>query len=277
MHRLSPRRYYPDRVQRSVTVSHPLSPVHRTPVNSTLRFTPAGRHPVASGAMTSAPRTPDLQPSDPRAALAGARLYLCTDSRSRQGDLPDFLDAVLAAGVDIVQLREKGLEARQELRHLEVFAAAAQRHGKLFAVNDRADLAHAVRAPVLHLGQDDLPVAAARAVVGDGPVIGRSSHSPAQFDAAQAEPGVDYVCAGPLWATPTKPGRAATGPELLEHAAAAAVRPWFAIGGIDGSRLDEVLARGARRVVVVRAITEAEDPGAATAALAARLVAGLPS
>jgi thiamine-phosphate pyrophosphorylase len=210
---------------------------------------------------------------DPRAALAAARLYLCTDSRSRQGDLEDFLDAVLAGGVDVVQLREKGLEARRELRLLEVFAAAASRHGKLFAVNDRADVARAARAPVLHLGQDDLPVAVARAIVGDGPVIGRSSHDPAQFDAAQAEPGVDYVCAGPLWATPTKPGRPATGPQLLEHAAATANRPWFAIGGIDEARLDEVLARGARRVVVVRALTEADDPGAAAASLARRLAA----
>src|SRR6187549_1373624 len=96
--------------------------------------------------------------SDPRPALADARLYLCTDSRSRQGDLSEFLDAVLSSGVDIVQLREKGLEARDELRHLEVVAAAAHRHGKLFAVNDRADIARAVEAPVLHLGQDDLPV-----------------------------------------------------------------------------------------------------------------------
>jgi len=211
-------------------------------------------------------------------SLADARLYLCTDARQRQGDLADFLDTVLANGVDIVQLRQKGMEARDELRCLETFAAAAQRHGRLWAVNDRADIARASGAPVLHLGQDDLPVPVAREICGDGILIGRSTHSPAQFDAGLAEPGVDYVCAGPTWTTPTKPGRPAAGLELLSHAASAeagsAVRPWFAIGGIENlSRLDEVIARGARRVVVVRAITEAEDPGAAARAFADRLAA----
>jgi thiamine-phosphate pyrophosphorylase len=204
--------------------------------------------------------------------LAGARLYLCTDGRRRTGDLERFLDDVLAAGVDIVQLREKGLEAREELALLEVFAAACRRHGRLLAVNDRADLALAAGADVLHLGQDDLPVPAARAILGPGPVIGRSSHSPAQADAAAAEAEVGYFCAGPVWATPTKPGRPGTGLGLISHVASRGPdRPWFAIGGITLSNLGEVLAAGARRVVVVRAITEAADPGAAAAALAARL------
>jgi thiamine-phosphate pyrophosphorylase len=210
-----------------------------------------------------------------RDALAKARLYLCTDARERQGDLADFLDAVLANGVDIVQLRQKGLEARDELRHLETFAAAAQRHGKLFAVNDRADIAYAAKAPVLHLGQDDLPLPVARAIIGDEPIIGRSTHSPAQFDAGYAEEGVDYTVAGPTWITPTKPGRPAAGPSLLEHAASVARpggRGWWAIGGIENlDRLDQVIALGARRVVVVRAITEAPDPGAAARAFATRL------
>ena len=148
--------------------------------------------------------------NDARTRLAGARLYLCTDSRRARGDLPEFLDAVLGAGVDIVQLREKGLEASEELALLEVFAAACRRHGRLLAVNDRADVALAAGADVLHLGQDDLPVPVARRILGPDPVIGRSSHSPAQSDAAAAEPGVDYFCAGPLWTTPTKPGRPAT-------------------------------------------------------------------
>jgi thiamine-phosphate pyrophosphorylase len=204
--------------------------------------------------------------------LADARLYLCTDSRSRQGDLERFLDAVLGAGVDIVQLREKGLEAADELRLLEVFAEVARRHGRLFAVNDRADVALAAAAPMLHLGQDDLPVPFARRIVGDAPLIGRSTHDAAQFDAADCEPGVDYLCAGPVWATPTKPGRPAAGPALIEHAARVASRPWFAIGGIESlDRLDEVIAHGARRVVVVRAITEADDPAAATRAFVQRL------
>ena len=222
-------------------------------------------------------------------SLADARLYLCTDARQRQGDLADFLDAVLANGVDIVQLRQKGMEARDELRCLETFAAAAHRHGRLWAVNDRADIARASGAPVLHLGQDDLPVPVAREICGEGILIGRSTHSPAQFDAGLAEPGVDYVCAGPTWTTPTKPGRPAAGLELLSHAASAGAstaggalvggpsavaRPWFAIGGIENlSRLDEVIDRGARRVVVVRAITGAEDPGAAARAFADRLAA----
>ncbi|MFG1856889.1 thiamine phosphate synthase [Actinomadura geliboluensis] len=207
-----------------------------------------------------------------RARLGRARLYLCTDARERQGDLPEFLDAVLANGVDIVQLRQKGLEARRELAHLEVFRAACERHGALLAVNDRADVAHAVRADVLHLGQDDLPVPAAREIVGGDVLIGRSTHSGEQASAAAAEPGADYFCAGPVWPTPTKPGRPAPGPKLLEYVAAQRPsRPWFAIGGIDLGTLDAVLAAGATRVVVVRAITEADDPGAAAAEFARRL------
>jgi thiamine-phosphate pyrophosphorylase len=208
--------------------------------------------------------------------IADARLYLCVDSRSRQGDLETFLDTVLANGVDVVQLREKGLEAREEIRLLEIFAEAAERHGALWAVNDRADVARAVGAPVLHLGQDDLPVAVARDIVGETVIIGRSTHSPAQADAARVEPGVGYYCCGPTWSTPTKPGRPAAGTELLDHAAAAEDhRPWFAIGGIETlDRLDEVMRRGARRAVVVRAITEADDPGAAARAFADRLAGG---
>jgi thiamine-phosphate pyrophosphorylase len=218
-------------------------------------------------------------PIDARAVLTDARLYLCTDSRRRQGDLAGFLDAVLAGGVDVVQLREKGLEAREEMRLLAVFAAAADRHGRLLCVNDRADVARAVRAPALHLGQDDLPVPAAREILGDRVVIGRSTHTPEQFDAALREPGVDYLCAGPTWVTPTKPGRPAAGLGLLAHAAGAVLsapaegRPWFAIGGIDLDRLDQVIEHGARRVVVVRAITDAADPGAAARAFADRLAA----
>ena len=163
--------------------------------------------------------------NDLRARLADARLYLCTDSRRSQGDLPRFLDAVLDAGVDVVQLREKGLEAGEELALLEVFADACRRHGRLLAVNDRADVALAAGADVLHLGQDDLPVAVARRILGPGPLIGRSSHSPAQSDAAAAEPGVDYFCAGPVWATPTKAGRPAHRPRPPGSRRAAGPRP----------------------------------------------------
>ncbi|MEV7420768.1 thiamine phosphate synthase [Streptomyces sp. NPDC089919] len=213
---------------------------------------------------------------DARAQLSDARLYLCTDARKRQGDLPEFLDAVLAGGVDIVQLRDKGMEAGEELEHLQVFAEAARRHGKLLAVNDRADVAHAIGSDVLHLGQGDIPVPAARAVLGEGVLIGRSCHAEAEVDAAAAEPGVDYFCTGPCWPTPTKPGRYAPGLGLVRYAAALAQpRPWFAIGGIDAGNLDEVLDAGATRVVVVRAITEAADPGQAAAELAKRVRARL--
>ena len=186
--------------------------------------------------------------------------------------MPEFLDAVLANGVDIVQFREKGIEAREELEWCSVVRSAAERHGALFAVNDRADVARAVAADVLHLGQGDLPVGVARSLVGEEMLIGLSSHSPSETAEAAAAQGVDYFCAGPTWATPTKPGRPAAGLDLLSYAASLdTARPWFAIGGIDLANLDEVLATGASRVVVVRALTEAPDPAAAARELALRL------
>jgi thiamine-phosphate pyrophosphorylase len=208
----------------------------------------------------------------PRPALDDARLYLCTGSRREEGDLPDFLDAVLAGGVDVVQLREKNLEAADELELLEVFAAACRRHGRLLAVNDRADVAFAAHADVLHVGQRDLSPALVRQLVGPDVLIGLSSHSVAEAQAAAEAPEVDYFCVGPVWATPTKPGRPHTGLAAIRATAdSQPIRPWFAIGGIDEDNLDEVLTAGASRVVVVRAITEAADPGAAAARLKARL------
>jgi thiamine-phosphate pyrophosphorylase len=213
----------------------------------------------------------------PRRSLSDARLYVCVDARERQGDLSDFLDAVLGNGVDIVQLRQKGMEARQELAALEVFAAACERHGALLAVNDRADVAWASGAPILHLGQDDLPVSVARALVADDVLIGRSSHSESEAAAAAVEEGVDYFCVGPCWPTPTKPGRPAPGLDLVRYARGLATdRPWFAIGGIDLENLDEVLDAGGRRVVVVRAITEAADPAAAARQFVIRLSQAVP-
>jgi thiamine-phosphate pyrophosphorylase len=216
--------------------------------------------------------------ADLRERLGASRLYLCTDARERQGDLAGFLDAVLSHGVDIVQLRQKGLEAGAEIRFLEVFRAACAAHGALLAVNDRADVAYAVGADILHLGQDDLAPAVARQILGPGPLIGLSSHAAAEADRASAEPAADYFCTGPVWPTPTKPGRPAPGLPLVAHAAAlGTARPWFAIGGIGEPNLDQVLAAGARRVVVVRAITDAADPGAAAARLAARLREAAPA
>jgi thiamine-phosphate pyrophosphorylase len=219
---------------------------------------------------------------EPADRLARAALYLCTDARRERGDLAEFADAALAGGVDLIQLRDKGsagekqfgpLEARQELDALEVLADAARRHGALLAVNDRADIALAAGADVLHLGQDDLPLPIARGIVGKRPVIGRSTHDADQVAAAIDEP-VDYFCVGPCWPTPTKPGRPAPGLDLVRVTAALNPgKPWFAIGGIDAHRLPEVLAAGARRVVVVRAITAAEDPRAAAAELKEALTA----
>lgn len=205
-----------------------------------------------------------------RARLDESRLYLCTDARTERGDLAEFADAALAGGVDIIQLRDKQpngapLEARHELAALEVLAEACVRHGALLAVNDRADVAMAAEADILHLGQDDLPVEIARRIVGEHVAIGRSTHDVVQADAAAIEPGVDYFCTGPVWTTPTKPGRQAAGLGLVEHAAEhrGHGRPWFAIGGIGPDNLDEALKAGAERIVVVRAITRAEDPRAA--------------
>jgi thiamine-phosphate pyrophosphorylase len=215
--------------------------------------------------------------ADARERLADARLYLCTDARRGRGDLAEFADAALAGGVDVVQLRDKGIEALEELAALRVLADACRRHGRLLAVNDRADVAHAAGADVLHLGQGDLPVPAARALLGDGVLIGRSCHAEPEAAAAAAQPGADYFCTGPVWPTPTKPGRPAPGLGLVRYAAALGTdRPWFAIGGIDLGNVDEVLAAGARRIVVVRAITEAADPYAAARDLAAKVRAARP-
>ena len=150
-------------------------------------------------------------------------------------------------------------------------------HGALLSVNDRADVAVAAGADVLHVGQDDLPVEWARRIVGDDMILGISCHADDEVDAAAANPVVDYFCTGPVWPTPTKPGRHAPGLGLVRHAAglgggpAAAPKPWFAIGGIDPDTLPEVLAAGASRVVVVRAITAAPDPTAAARELRAAL------
>ncbi|GAB3611179.1 thiamine phosphate synthase [Humibacter ginsengiterrae] len=206
-------------------------------------------------------------------SLNAARLYLCTDARTRQGDFPDFVSAAYRGGVDIVQLRDKSLEGGEELELLVALAEVAAQHGRLWAVNDRADIARLAGAPVLHLGQKDLPPSAARAIVGAQTAIGRSTHTAAQVDAAIAAPDLGYFCVGPVWSTPTKPGRAAVGTELIRFAAQRSTpRPWFAIGGIDASTIGEVVDAGARRVVVVRAITDADDPEEA----ARRLCGALP-
>ncbi|NLE80348.1 MAG: thiamine phosphate synthase [Rhodococcus sp.] len=228
--------------------------------------------------MTRTHRSNDI---DRRARLAASRLYLCTDARREKGDLAQFAEAALAGGVDIIQLRDKGsageqqfgpMDAKDELIALSVLTEAAHRHGALVAVNDRADMAHAAGADVLHLGQGDLPVPNARDIVGPDVIIGRSTHSRAQASLAAIEEDVDYFCTGPVWATPTKPGRSAAGLDLVRSTSAAAPnRPWFAVGGIDEARLPEILDAGATRIVVVRAITAASDPREAAQSLSDKL------
>jgi thiamine-phosphate pyrophosphorylase len=209
-----------------------------------------------------------------RERLSRARLYLVTDARSARDDLKAFLEDVLAAGVDIVQLREKHAEAGDLVRWSSVFRAVADRHDALFVLNDRPDVALAVGADGVHVGQNDLPPSVVRSLVGPDLLIGLSTHAVIEYDDASAD--ADYLCVGPVYATPTKPGRPATGLESVGHAAArerdgSEGRPWFAIGGIDPSTLPDVVTVGARRAVVVRAIAGARDPGLAVG----RLLAGL--
>lgn len=227
--------------------------------------------PAVSPVTSQAPE-PVADTAEVRRRLRDASLYLCTDARREQGDLEGFLHAVLDGGVDIVQLRDKGLDAREELALLSRMGRIVAEHGALLAVNDRADLAALAGADVLHTGQADLPVASSRGLLGPRPGLGRSTHSLTQALEADADPDVDYFCVGPVWATPTKPGRAAVGLELVRAVAESDPHtPWFAIGGVDGATVPEVLAAGARRIVVVRAVTRAADPGRAARELAERL------
>jgi thiamine-phosphate pyrophosphorylase len=210
-----------------------------------------------------------------RARLAAARLYLVCDSTPGGRALPEVLRAAIAGGVDVVQLREKAA-SEEELTAAALEAAALCRQlGALFVVNDHPRLARAVDADGVHVGQWDIPVAEVRALVGADMLIGLSTHAPAEIDAAvayRAAPGaarpgdgdnpsgVDYIGVGPVHATPTKPGRPATGPELVRYAARNARVPFFAIGGIHAGNAAAVIESGARRVAVVRAIAEAGDP-----------------
>lgn len=199
--------------------------------------------------------------------LAGARLYFVTDA------LPaERLEAALAGGVDVVQLRLKEAADEEIVAAGRVFREACDRHGALFVLNDRPDLVEACGADGVHVGQEDVPPAEARAVVGPERIVGLSTHSEQQLAAAMGEP-VDYVAVGPVFETPTKPGRPAVGLELVRTAAATARLPWFAIGGIDVENAADVVAAGAERVAVVRAIRDAEDPAAAARALRALLPA----
>ncbi len=186
---------------------------------------------------------PDLSPAD-------RHLYLVTGDRP---DLEDFLEAAIRGGVDLVQLRERGLHDGALLEALGRARSVTERLGVPLVVNDRPDLAVLAGADGVHVGQDDLPVTAARSF---GLPTGLSTHAPGDIDEADA----DYLGVGPVFATPTKPGRAAVGLELVTYAAGHARQPWFAIGGIDSGNVAEVAAAGATRIAVVRAIGDAPDP-----------------
>ena len=203
----------------------------------------------------------------PRDRIASRHLYLVAGARGGGPGLKAFLDAALRGGVDVVQLRDKTLDDDGLVAAARAFRAAADAHGALFVLNDRPDLVAACAADGVHVGQDDMPPAAARSIVGPDLIVGRSTHAPDQGAAADADPEVDYLAVGPVHATPTKPGRPAAGLEYVAWAAANVTAPWFAIGGIDAATLPVVVARGATRIVVVRSIGDAADPEAAARAL----------
>jgi thiamine-phosphate pyrophosphorylase len=206
-----------------------------------------------------------MTPSDRPDRLAGRRLYLCTADRP---DLETFLDACIAGGVDLVQLRDKHLDARPLLARARLAAAVCREHGVPFILNDRPDLALEVGADGVHVGQDDAPPALARRLLGPDAIVGFSTHAPAELEAAAREP-VDYVSTGPVNATPTKPGRPGTGLGYLRYAAdtVGATRPWFVTGGATPTTVGDMVAAGARRFVVVRWLTGSDDPKAAARAL----------
>jgi thiamine-phosphate pyrophosphorylase len=194
-----------------------------------------------------------------RERLRTARLYLVASGRPGGRPLQDVLEPALAGGVDLFQLRDKGGDDERVLAAARVARELCSAHGALFFVNDRPDLAVAAGADGVHVGQDDLSVARAREIVGPERLVGLSTHTPAQIDAADA----DLIGVGPVHATPTKLGRPAAGIALVGYAAAHAAQPWFAIGGIDETNVGDAIAAGARRVAVVRAIADAPDPRAA--------------
>ena len=200
-----------------------------------------------------------------RERLRRARLYFITDVRP---GLEELLAAALAGGVDMIQLRDKSASDDELVRAAAVFRRLCDEHDALFWLNDRPDLVTACAADGVHVGQDDMPAAEARRLAGDDVLLGLSTHSPEQLDAALAAGDADQLSVGPVWETPTKEGRPAAGLDYVRHAArVAGERPWFAIGGIDLDNVREVIAAGASRVVVVRAIRDADDPRAAAAAL----------
>ena len=201
-----------------------------------------------------------------RERLRTARLYLVCEARPRGADPEPLLEAALTGGVDIVQLREKELGRRSIELSAQTFRRLCDIHSALFIVNDDPYLAQSCGADGVHLGQDDMEAERAREVLGPEAIIGLSTHTEEQLAASRDE-DVDYVSVGPIWETPTKEGRPGVGLGLVEHAAEQPPHPFFAIGGIDPSNAAVVVAAGARRLGVVRAIRDAENPSAAARSL----------
>jgi thiamine-phosphate pyrophosphorylase len=208
--------------------------------------------------------------SQRRERLASARLYLVCGSLADAGGLPDLVRGAVAGGVDIVQLRDKQLAGEELSAVANAARALCERLGALLIVNDHPDVAAEAGADGVHVGQEDMPVAQVREMVGPDMLIGLSTHAPAEIDAVDPQL-VDYIGVGPVHATPTKPGRPAVGLELVRYAAANAPVPFFAIGGLDAENLGVVLDAGATRACVLRAISAAEDPEAAARALRAQI------
>jgi thiamine-phosphate pyrophosphorylase len=199
---------------------------------------------------------------DRRQRLRDARLYFVADRDGMQ----HALDAALAGGADLFQLRDKDASDDELLAAAETAREKCRAAGALFVINDRPDLAVACDADGVHVGQDDMPVRRAREIVGDDAIFGLSTHSVKQAQAG-CRSGADYIAVGPVHATPTKEGRPAIGVEPIKYAAAHVSVPWFAIGGIDTKTVGDVVRAGARRIVVVRALTDADDPEAVARAL----------
>lgn len=211
--------------------------------------------------------------TDRRQRLEAAKLYFVCDARPGGRDVLELLPGVLAAGVDLFQLRDKHLEDDKLVALGVKVRQVCADHDCLFFLNDRADLAAAVDADGVHVGQEDVGAGIARAIVGRDRLVGLSTHLPEQIDAAAV---CDYISVGPVWETPTKPGRPATGVELVRYAAAHARVPFFAIGGIDAQTVSTVRAAGATRIVVVRALADAPDPASAARVLREALDAAAP-
>jgi thiamine-phosphate pyrophosphorylase len=195
--------------------------------------------------------------------LSARRLYLCTPDRP---DLARFVAECIAGGVDVVQLREKDLDARPLLERARVAAAVCRDHGVPFVLNDRPDLALEAEADGVHVGQDDAPVSLARRILGPDAIVGLSTHGPADLDAAVDE-DVTYLSAGPVEATPTKPGRPGTGVDYVTLASARSSVPVFVTGGVTPDRIPALAAAGVRHFVVVRHLTQAPDARHAARAL----------